>query len=214
MRVLSQTDARKILAGCGVSFPRFALATTETEAADAAKKMGWPVALKVSSPDIIHKTEVGGVVLDVRDEFELRQSFRKIVDMTTKVGARLDGIIVEEMVRGREFIVGAKQDPQFGPVVAFGLGGIYVELFKDVTWRIAPLKIEDVREMIAETRAGAAILAGARGERPSVSQVEKTLLAASDFIEANPRVVELDINPLIASEERAVAVDVRLVLSD
>ena len=167
------TDRRPLtsvrLQDYGFAVPRGALATTEDEAASIAARLGGPVALKVVSADILHKTDIGGVELDLDSEEAVRAAYRRIVDSagTLAPGARLEGLQVEEMIRGGvEVIIGLKNDAQFGPVIMFGLGGIFTELLDDVAFRVLPIGEEDAREMVADLR-GARILRGYRG-RPAV----------------------------------------------
>lgn len=214
MATLSQQESLALMKKIGISTPKAALAKDEDRAAALAEKIGWPVALKIASPDIVHKTEAGGIALDIKEEPELRASFRRILASVRKFkpSARIDGILVEEMCPGHELIVGASRDAQFGPVVMLGTGGIYVEIFKDVTFRIAPIEKKDASEMIKEIK-GYAILKGVRGEKPiSFSALEKVLLAVSSLVYKDEKIQQLDINPLFAGQ-KAVAGDVRVVVS-
>lgn len=213
---MDDLKTRTIMKKFGIPFVKQVLAKNEEQAASHAKKMGYPVVLKVSSPDIIHKTDVGGVVLDIGNTEELREEYKKMLKNVKKKKprAKIDGVIVQEMVPkdSREMIVGAKKDPQFGPVVMFGLGGVWVEALKDVSFRLAPLDRNDAKEMIKEIR-GYRILEGFRGQKPvNFKLLENVLMNVSKLIWKNKRIQELDINPLFINEKKAIAVDARIVV--
>lgn len=216
---LGEADARPLLEAYQVPQPRAQLARTANEAAVAAAQIGFPVVLKIVSPDIFHKSEVGGVVLNVNDAAAVRAHF---ADMAARVRAqqphaRIEGVLVSEMAPpGYELIVGMRRDPQFGPLVMFGLGGIYVELLRDVAFRIAPLGLAEARRMISETAAGR-LLHGLRGQPPAdLTAVAKAIVRVANIALAHPQIQEIDINPLVAYASGAsrpvLAVDVRMVL--
>lgn len=205
-----------------ITLPKQALAKNPDEAARAARRIGYPVALKVSSPDIVHKTEAGGLFLGIRAEQELRERFKQVLVNSKKYKprARVAGVLVQEMVPGVETIVGAKQDATFGPVVMFGLGGIFVEVLKDVAFRLAPLERSDAQGMVQEIK-GYPVLAGARGKRPvNFKALEEALVKVSRMAWAHspeggrkkPLIKELDINPLFVGPKKAVAADVRIII--
>ncbi len=181
----------------------------------AAGAIGYPVAFKALSPDVAHKSDVGGVVLDVGGPEALRTEFSALMARLDERApdARLTGVLVQQMFSGgREVILGGKHDPSFGPVVMFGLGGVYVEVFGDVAFRLAPLTREDAEEMIFEVQ-GSRLLRGVRGEPPAdVDAVVEALLALSRLLVECPEVVEIDVNPLLVFEQGAVAVDARAVV--
>ncbi len=201
-RVLSERESKKVLAAFGVPVTREETAGTQQEALSLAKKIGYPLALKVDSPDIPHKTEAGAIRLGIKSESELAQAFSEVLANARNYapGARINGVLVQEMVPpgGVEVIVGVKSDPQFGPVVVFGLGGIFVEILKDVAMRVAPLTLAQAREMIGEIR-GFGLLAGARGRpRADVEALAEVLVKVSEMALAlSDELAELDINPLI-----------------
>jgi acyl-CoA synthetase (NDP forming) len=216
MKKLSDTKTRDILKRSGIPLVRQALVRSEDEAAACARKTGYPVVLKVSSPDVIHKTDVGGILTDLGNEEEMRDAYRKIMASVKRKmpKARIDGMIVQDMIHtgSRELIVGARKDPQFGPVIMFGLGGVWVEALKDVSFRLVPIKRKDAREMISGIR-GYSILKGMRGQKPvNFRLLEDCLLNVSRMIEKNSRIQELDINPLFVNDKRAVAVDARIMV--
>jgi acyl-CoA synthetase (NDP forming) len=183
------------------------LAKTENEAAKAAKKIGYPVALKIVSPEVEHKTDIGGVKIDVRNEEVLRHHFREITHSAG--GRKIDGVLVQKMARkGVELIIGGLKDPQFGHMVVLGLGGIYVEIFKDISARICPLVSSDVDEMIAELKAHP-LLEGARGRKPiNKKAVELLVLRACRFMKEED-IKEMDLNPVVCDENGCDIVDVR-----
>jgi acetyltransferase len=212
-------EARGILQAYGLNIPQSEIAETPDQAIELAGRFGYPVVLKIASPDILHKTDVGGVKVglesgeDVRDAFELMtyRAQRYIPD------ARIWGCLVQQMVPsgGLEVLVGMNRDPQFGPLVTFGLGGIYVETLKDVTFRIAPFSPLEAEEMLAEIRAHA-LLDGVRG-KPAADKaaIVDTLLRIGQLVQDFPEIAELDINPLMVypRNQGAIAIDMRLVLS-
>ena len=215
--LLSEVEAKHALHEAGVPVTVTKLAATRAEAEDLADELGYPAVLKIVSADIAHKSDVGGVHLGIADRAAAGEAFDAIIAavQAAQPGATVTGVSVQRMAApGTEVIVGMTADPQFGPVMAFGLGGIMVEVLRDVAFRLVPLEAKDAREMIDEIQ-GRAVLDGVRGQPPAdVSALEATLLKVSAFIEANPDVAEVDLNPVIASPEGAVAVDARIVLAE
>ena len=215
MKKLSDADALKLAKKYRIPLAKTFLAKNEKQAVLFAKKARYPVCLKISSPDIVHKTESGGVILGIKDEKALREGFQSLLKSAKKKNrkARIDGILVQQMASGdTEFIIGAKTDPQFGPVIMFGLGGIFVEVIKDVSFRLAPVDRKEVQGMIKETK-GYKILQGARGRKPAnMKAIEDILLSVSKMVWANKRIKELDLNPVFASEKKAIAVDMRVMV--
>ncbi len=212
---LSESSAMELLDAYRLPLLPWAAASSAREAAARAKEIGFPVALKIMSPQIIHKVDVGGVRLNLRTEDEVSRAYDAMLASIAKhhPDAVLDGVLVQAMARkGREVILGISRDPQFGPVLMFGLGGIYVEILKDVTFRLAPIRELGARRMVEETRT-AAILGGVRGESPSdLDAIVECLLRLSQLAVDCPGVVELDINPLFvyAKGEGAAVADVRV----
>lgn len=200
---LSEAEGKEILKAYGIPVPAEGLARSEEEAARVASGIGYPVVMKIESPDIAHKTDVGGVAVNIQSDEEARKQYAII---TSRVrarmpNARLDGISVQRMLSGREVIVGMVRDDQFGPVVTFGLGGIFVEIMKDVTQRIAPVSDEEVADMVRSIKAYP-ILTGARGKRPADMPALREVIGrvaqiALDF----PEIAELEINPVIVGDE-------------
>ena len=213
--VLTEIESKQILAAAGIPVAEATLATSADEAAKAAAKAGFAVVLKIVSPDVTHKSDIGGVKVGIENEAAVRAAFDEIVASVKErqPKARIEGVAVQAMARpGTEVIVGMSKDPQFGPVLMFGLGGIFVEVLKDVAFRIVPLEERDAREMIDEIN-GRAILDGVRGGEPAdIGALAQLLLKLSAFAEANPQVEELDLNPVFAYEDGCIAVDARIVV--
>ncbi len=216
--VLPEYAARDLLAAYGIPVPAVAFARSVEEAVAAAERIGYPVVLKVASPDISHKTDVGGVALGLEDAAEVRATWSRLEANVRRAApsARLEGFEVEAQVpSGKEVLLGIQRDPIFGPVVVFGMGGIYVEALRDVTFRLAPLRPLSAQHMIEAVRAYP-ILRGVRGEPPSdLTALVEVLERVSQLAVERPEVLELDINPLIVrpAGEGAVAVDARVVLA-
>jgi len=213
MKKLSEERSERILKKHGIPFAKHVLTKSPEEAAEAGRKLGYPVVMKVSSKDVLHKTETGGVMTDIRDADEAIKAFRKIkASVKRKVPkARIDGILVQHMFSGREVIIGAKRDPQFGPVLMFGLGGVFVEVMKDVSFRLIPITAKDATEMIREIK-GYPVLKGVRGQRPvKFKALERCLVGVSRIMEQNGDIKEMDLNPVMINEDAATAVDVRIL---
>jgi acyl-CoA synthetase (NDP forming) len=215
-RTLTEVESKQVLAEAGIAVVPARLATTPQEAVDAAREVGFPIVLKVVSPDIVHKTDVGGVRLGLQNAEEVARAFTEVVESARRhvPDARIEGVSVQAQApAGIEVILGLSQDPQFGPVLMFGLGGILVEVLKDVSFRIVPITPRDAHQMVREIRAFP-VLQGYRGQPPAdLSALEAMLLRLSALAEAHPEVAELDLNPVFAYPQGAVAVDARIVLS-
>jgi acyl-CoA synthetase (NDP forming) len=215
--LLSEIEAKELLHAAGVPVARTVLAKTEAEARVKADELGYPVVLKIVSPDIAHKSDIGGVKVGLEDGDAVGAAFTEIMSNARNAvpDARITGIAVQQMAPdGIEVIVGMTTDPQFGPVVMFGLGGILVEVMKDVSFRVVPLEERDAAQMIDEIQ-GKAILDGVRGKPPvDKAAIRAALLKVSEFVEQNPDVRELDLNPMLVYPEGAIAVDARIVIAD
>ena len=212
---LSEIESKELLRGAGISITPTKLARAKEEAISIAAEMGFPVVLKIVSPDVIHKSDAGGVKLGLGSEQEVADAYDEIMASVKQrqATAKVEGVSVQQMARpGVEVIIGMSQDPQFGPVLMFGLGGILVEILKDVSFRIVPLTARDAREMIRDIK-GYPVLEGFRGQEPAdIPFLEDQLLKVSQFVEQNPEIRELDLNPIFAYSDSAVAVDARVVL--
>ncbi len=215
--LLNEVEAKTILAEAGVPVTPTKLATSPDEAVTVAAEMSYPVALKVVSQAITHKSDIGGVELNLADEAAVRAAFDRIAAAAEAAapGATIDGVSVQPMARaGTEVIMGMTMDQQFGPVLMFGLGGVMVEVLKDVAFRVVPLEPRDAKQMLREIQ-GFPVLDGYRGSDPAdLDTLESILLKLSAFAEANPEVNELDLNPVFAYADGAVAVDARIVLAE
>ena len=214
--LLTEVEAKALLKDAGVPVASTTLATTREEAQSQAEAAGYPVVLKVVSPDIAHKSDVGGVKLNLRDKDAVGAAFDEIVANSKKAvpGAKILGVAVQYMApQGTEVIVGMTTDPQFGPVMMFGLGGIMVEVLKDVAFRIVPLEQRDAKQIIREIK-GFPVLEGFRGKPGAdLAALESLILQVSAFAAAHPEVAELDLNPVFAYPDGAIAVDARVVLA-
>jgi acetyltransferase len=214
---LGEAEARPILAAYGIVQPQARLARSADEAGRLAAEIGFPVALKIVSPDIFHKSEVGGIALRLADQAAVRAAFEAMLGRVRErqPGARVEGALVTRMAPpGHELIVGMRRDPQFGPLLMVGLGGIYVELLKDVAFRVAPFSRAETLTMIGETHAGK-LLAGLRGQPPAdIDAVAEVIERVAQLALDHPQIEEIDINPLLvyAAGQGALAVDVRMVL--
>ncbi|MDA0351891.1 MAG: acetate--CoA ligase family protein [Chloroflexi bacterium] len=214
---LTEVEAGQLLSAAGVSVAETRLATTADEAVAAAEALGFPLVMKVVSPDIAHKSDIGGVVVGVKDAAGVRATFEQINTAVKAAApkATIDGIAVQAMAPpGTEVIIGATTDPQFGPVMMFGLGGVFVEVMKDVAFRIVPLEPRDAHQLIREIK-GFPLLQGARGTKPAdLDALEALILKVSAVVEANPEIAELDLNPIFASPTGAMAADAHIVLAE
>jgi acyl-CoA synthetase (NDP forming) len=214
-KYLLEPEAKMLCMEYGVPVTRFKVAGTPEEAVKFAEGIGYPVVLKIVSPDIIHKFDVGGVILNLKDASEVKDAYQSIVKNVKKhkPDAKILGVLVQEMVpASTEVIVGAIKDPQFGPALMFGLGGIFVEILKDVTFRIAPITESDAREMITEVKAYP-ILKGYRGQPPAdIDVIVNILLNTSKLVMDHQKIKELDLNPIMVYEKGAKTVDARVIL--
>jgi acetyltransferase len=212
--LLTPVESFEVARAYGIPVVEHAFAPDLEAAAEAARRIGYPVALAVETPDVAHKTEVGGIALNVKSEEELREAHARVMGEFARraPGARVFGVSVRKMVpRGFEVFVGARRDPVFGPVVSFGWGGVEVELIRDVSVRVAPLTWEDVEEMVAETRAGR-VLKGYRGPPLDEGAVKSAIAGVAALIEDFEEVAAVDVNPIFVYEKGAVAVDVKVYL--
>jgi acetyltransferase len=214
-RVLLEHEAKEIVRSYGIPVVPTKLAVSEDRAVEIARKLGYPVVVKISSPDIIHKSDIGGVITNLKSDDEVAEAFRTVISNARRYvpTASIYGATVQKMVpKGREVIIGATKDPVFGHLIMFGLGGIYIELFKDVSFRLAPLSIYEAKEMITETKAYT-LLRGFRGEPPAdINSIVNILLRVSKLVTDIPQIVEIDINPLFVYEIGAIAVDARIII--
>ncbi len=216
---LDEAIGKQLLADFGVTVPQSIVTKNEKSAVKDASDLNFPVVVKVMSPDILHKSDVGGVKVGLQNAEDVQDAIAAMAKKPEIKKATVDGYLVEEMVPpGQELVVGGLKDPQFGPLVMVGLGGIFVEVLKDVAFRICPIEEIDAREMLAELK-GAPLLKGARGQQP-VSEdaiVDVLMKVGGDnglLMQLENDIAEADINPLIVSEKSAVAVDARFILTE
>ena len=212
---LTEIESKQLIKEAGIPVIEAKLAQTKTEAISLSKKMGFPVVLKIGSPDVIHKSDSGGVELGLASVAQVGKAYSKILSAIKKhyPKAKIQGVSVQKMARpGVEVIIGMTKDAQFGPVLMFGLGGILVEVLKDVAFRIVPLTKRDAHEMIKDIK-GYPVLEGYRGQEPAdIAFLGDLILKVSDFVDKNPEIKELDLNPVFAYKDGAVAVDARVIL--
>jgi acyl-CoA synthetase (NDP forming) len=210
---LLEPEAKDLCRIYGLPVGEWRVASTPLEAKEASVRLGFPVAAKIVSPDVIHKSDVGGVLLNLKDEAEVEKAFSKIKSICESGNYHFDGVLIESMAPlGTETIIGAKRDPQFGPVILFGLGGIFVEIFKDVSFRVAPITREDAAEMISELKA-LPLLKGVRGRKPSdIDALISSLMKVSDMMMKEDKIKELDLNPTLSYERGCRVVDARVIL--
>jgi len=212
---LLETESRELLQEYGISLPDAALVRNPNEAVEAAVAIGYPIAMKIVSPAIIHKSDAGGIMLNLGNAEEVRTAFANICTNAEQVTTKENilGTLISPMVApGQECIIGMIRDQQFGPVIMFGLGGIFVEVLKDVSFRVAPLADEDIDDMIRDIK-GYKVLSGVRGEKPrDISSLYYILTKLSEIATDNPEIMEIDLNPVIVHEQGASIVDSRVIV--
>jgi len=212
---LSQTDAMSLLSAYGLPAIKTEFARTRQQAVTLAKKIGLPVAMKIVSPDVVHKTDIGAVKLDLNSEKDVGEAFEEILKnvKTNSPGARIEGVLLQNYVTGgTETIIGIHRDPKFGPLLMFGLGGVYVEAYRDVSFRLAPIRELGARNMIQQIRGGK-ILEGFRGQPPrDMEAIAECIERLSQLAMDLEEVQELDVNPLLAFEKGCKAVDARVII--
>lgn len=207
MTTLDLLESIQLLQKSGIKFVPYAVAKNESELQKACKKLKFPLAMKVVSQKISHKTDVGGVKLNIQNVNEAVQAFAKMKKLSG-----FSGVLLQRMAKGRELIIGGKRDAQFGPVVLFGLGGIFVEVIKDVSMRLCPILPKDAAEMTSEIK-GVELLKGTRGQKPvNFKGLQQTLLKVSNLMAKNKKILELDLNPVFANEKEVLAADARVVV--
>ncbi len=215
-RSLLEPEAKTICLEYGIPTPGYKVAASPASAAALAGELGYPVVLKIVSPEIVHKTEVGGVMVGLSSSAAVESAYLRILENVRahRPNARISGILVQKMApESTEVIVGSLNDPQFGHTILFGLGGVFVEILKDASFRIAPLKERDAREMIHEIK-GYSVLRGYRGFPPADQDaIVRILLSASRLVTENGQISQMDLNPIMVYERGALVADVRMLLS-
>ena len=214
--VLTEIESKKVLSEVGIHCTDTRLAATRENAVALSKEIGYPVVLKISSKDITHKSDAGGVKVNLKDKADVERAYDEIMTAAKKKfpNAVIEGISVQCMAKsGIEVIMGMINDPSFGPVIMFGLGGVFVEVLKDVAFRIVPIEESDAGDMINEIK-GKKLLEGYRGQDPAdVACLQQMLLKLSDFVNTTPDIEEIDMNPVFSYKDGAVVVDARIILS-
>ena len=214
-KFLLEPEAKTVCKDYEIPITDFRVAKNRAEGVEFAEKIGYPVVLKIVSPNIIHKSDVGGVIVNVKNAKDFQNAYRQIMDNVKKhkPKAKIVGILVQEMApQSTEVIVGATKDPQFGPALMFGLGGIFVEILKDVAFRIAPITEDEAREMITSVRAYP-LLKGYRNMPPAdIDAIVRVLLNTSRLVMEHQEIKELDLNPIMVYEKTAKTVDARIIL--
>ena len=216
-RIILEPEAKEICRAYKMPTPDFAVARSASEAADMAEKVTFPIVLKIVSPDILHKTEAGAVLLDLTSKEEVEAGYNQIIAKAKAYdgNARVVGVLVQNMApKGLEVIVGGLRDSQFGPTVLFGLGGIFVEVLKDVAFRVAPLSDLDARDMIRDIHSYS-VLKGVRGQ-PSADEeaIMRILLGTSRIMVENSAIEQMDLNPVMVYRTGASIVDARIILGE
>lgn len=216
-QVLTEIEAKEFLNIWGIKVVETKLARSKLEAMNLSEEIGFPVVLKIASPDIIHKSDAGGVKVGLRSKKQVGEAYSQIIKSAREKfpKAKILGVSVQKMAPpGVEVIIGVSRDPQFGPVLMFGLGGVWVEVLKDVSFRLIPITPRDAREMIREIK-GFPLLQGYRGQDPvDLATLEEMLMDVSQMVETNPEIKEIDINPIFAYKDGALAVDARIILGE
>lgn len=214
---LTEVEAKELIQDNGINVVDTRLATSKKNAVAISEKIGFPVALKITSPDILHKSDAGGVRLRLMTAEQVGEAYDGIVEAVSRnfPETTIHGISVQSMARaGIEVIIGMSKDMQFGPMLMFGLGGVLVEVLKDVSFKLVPLTLNDARKMIKEIK-GYALLKGFRGQEPAdISFLEDLLLKVSGLVERHPEIKELDLNPVLAYSDGAVVADARVILEE
>ena len=213
--ILTEFESKRILKQIGIPVVETRLAKNQKEAVSIGRRIGFPVVLKITSPNVVHKTDSGGVKLGLKNISEVKKAYDDILKSVKKKhpSALIHGISVQKMAPpGTEVIIGTSKDIQFGPVIMFGLGGIFVEVLKDVSFRIIPVGRKDAQEMIQEIK-GYPLLRGYRGKEPAnIPSLIGMILKISKWINENPGIKEMELNPVFVYKNKALAVDARIVL--
>ncbi len=208
MQVLIERDAENFLEREGFPVAKRFIAKNVKEALEFANKLKYPLTMKVISEKILHKSDVGGVKLDIRNEEEVKKSFQ---DLSKLKG--FEGVLIQKFREGRFILIGLKEDLTFGHAIAFGTGGIYTEVLKDVSFRVCPIEDEDAESMIKETKAYE-LLKGARGSKPAdLNAIKKLLIKFSKLPSKYPKIKELDVNPLLVTDSSEEIIDARIIFS-
>ena len=215
-RNLTEAEAYEILSKYGIPVPKYSVVSSEEDALKIAKRLGFPVVMKIVSPDIMHKTDIGGIEMNVSNPEQIKKAYKNIIHhvMENKPEARIHGMLFyKQAPKGVEVIIGMIRDPQFGPTVMFGLGGIFIEILKDVTFRVCPVTRADIEEMLTEIQ-GIKMLQGYRGQpRSDVNSIIDIILQISRMALDYPVIKGIDLNPILVYEKGALVVDAKVFLN-
>lgn len=209
---LLYNEAKELIENWGIPTAPWRMARNEQEALQAALSIGFPVVMKILSPDVIHKTDIGGVFTGLNREEELIHAYERIEGNSKKVkpAIRMQGVVIEKMLSGIEVIIGVTMDSQFGHVLMFGMGGIFVELLKDISFRLIPIEPADAQEMIYRVK-GFPLLDGYRGKTGDIEGLKNLLLGVSQLVVQYPEIIEMDLNPVITSYNQTTVADIRVL---
>lgn len=212
--ILTYEESREVMRKANIPLNKMAVAKNTKECKERAKEIGYPVVLKIISEDVIHKSDAGGVKVGIRTEEQLVESYNDMMESIKEhyPEAKIEGVSIEEMVSGVEIIIGQTTDPQFGKMIAFGIGGVFVEVYKDVSFRLIPITKEDVEEMVDEIK-GKKMLHGFRGQPAiDIDELSELMLNISNLVYKNPIIKEIDLNPLMVTKKGIKAIDARIIL--
>jgi len=213
-KILTYQESRKILELAEITLNKMSVAENLIDAIEKAKDIGYPLALKIVSEEVLHKSDLGGVKINIKSDDELKDAYNHMMKSVKSYypNAKIEGVSIEEMVNGVELLIGTNTDIQFGKMIAFGIGGIFVEVYKDVSFRLIPVSKQDIEEMLEEIE-GRKILEGFRGLPPiNKEELISLIFKVSKIIEENPIIKEMDLNPVIGTENGLVAIDARIIL--
>jgi acyl-CoA synthetase (NDP forming) len=212
--ILTYEESRKIMNLAGIPLNKMEIAKDLDDCLIKAKNIGYPIVLKVISQDVLHKSDSGGVKVGIKSDEDLKKDYKTMLNKVKEFypNAKIDGFSIEEMIEGVELLVGTNTDSQFGKMIALGIGGIFVEVYKDVSFRLIPVTEDDVEDMINEIK-GRKMLEGYRG-KPKVNKEElkSLVLQISELVESNPIIKEMDLNPVVATNEGLKIIDARIIL--
>lgn len=213
---LTEDEAYELLSKYGIPVPKYSVASSEEDALKITNRLGFPLVMKIVSPDIIHKTDIGGIEMNISNLAQIKKAYKSITYnvMKNKPEARINGMLFSKQApKGVEVIVGMIRDPQFGPTIMFGLGGIFIEILEDVTFRVCPVERTDIEEMLTEIQ-GIKMLQGYRGQpRCGVNSIIDIILQISRMALDYPAIKEIDLNPIIVYEKDALVVDAKVLLN-
>ena len=214
MEQLTFSKTMKLMEKYKIPFATSKLVKSEVALAKATKEIGFPLAMKIISKDIVHKSDAQGVRVGLNSEEEVQEAYAALVAIAKRKKADVEGMLLQKMEEGKEVIIGVKRDEQFGPVVMFGMGGIFVEVMKDITFRVTPIDRHEAEDMINEIKSKK-ILEGVRGEKPvNIAELTSLIVKVSKLAYETKGVVEMDLNPVIVNEKTAKVVDVRILTDD